>query len=570
MAEPDYYEVLQVQPSAEWEVIEAAYRRLARKYHPDVNKSAEAGQRMRELNAAYEVLCNPIFRRDYDRRRGSYGGFVSPEPTADPAVTEQPSTSQRKTAWKPQGLPANFYSTPGTRPAAHSHAGEAPLPEFSFSFGFNAIAILLAAGLVVRLGLAFLPGFNVDMGVFTFWSIQLAEKGPWHFYDEDFFTDYAPGYMYVLLLIGKLREWFSLSDGQVEYVLKLPSIAADLASAYLLYRLLDTRRLEVRLGAAALYLLFPAALLIGAVWGQVDSMLAFFLLLSVYYIGRERPVAGAVAFTAGFLVKPQAIAALPFLALWIMRQRPPEWREVASGIRLPVPPAVWYKCAGAGVAVLLVLIFPFFTYKPWDLISQLYDATNVENYRTNSFWAYNFWNLGGLFDWGFKPDVAGIKPGEGEWMGFSHRLWGTMMFAASTVLILIATRRSKGTGMLALGTALSVLAFFLFLTRMHERYAFAVFLPFLAACALLESRLLWASFAGLSLVHFFNLYHVYVYYNPNGLRWESFYALFGKADFLGTGLETVQVLSIIMVASFPVLLAAAYVLSVRSEQEEAA
>ncbi len=448
------------------------------------------------------------------------------------------------------------------------HAGEEPLAEFSFRI--NAIAGLLAVALVLRLLLAFLPGFDVDIGVFRFWSIQLAEKGPWHFYDEDFFTDYAPGYMYVLLLIGKLREWFDLTDGQVEYVLKLPSIAADLASAYLLYRLLDTRRLEVRLGAAALYLLFPAALLIGAVWGQVDSMLAFFLLLSVYYIGKDRPVAGAVAFTVGFLVKPQAIAALPFLALWIMRHRPPEWREVVAGIKLPVPPDVWWKCAGAGVAVLLVLIFPFFTYKPWELVSQLYDATNVENYRTNSFWAYNFWNLGGLFDWGFKPDVAGIKPGEGEWMGLSHRLWGGIMFATSTTLLLFATRRSEGTGMLALGAALSVLAFYLFLTRMHERYVFAFFLPFLAACVLLQSRLLWASFVGLGLVHFFNLYHVYVYYNPNDLRVEGFYKWFEKTDFLGTGFETVQVLSIIMVASFPLLLAAAYVLSARSEREETA
>lgn len=96
MAEPDYYEVLQVQPSADWEVIEAAYRRLARKYHPDVNRSPEAGQRMRELNAAYEVLCNPTLRRDYDTRRRSHGHFASPEPTPDSVFTGQPSTSPRQ------------------------------------------------------------------------------------------------------------------------------------------------------------------------------------------------------------------------------------------------------------------------------------------------------------------------------------------------------------------------------------------------------------------------------------------------------------------------------------------
>jgi len=97
-SEPDYYEILQVHPSAEWEVIEAAYRRLARKYHPDVNKDVEAEQRMRELNAAYEVLSNPIFREDYDRRR-SYGGFAASEPISDSGfVSTVPASQPRSLA----------------------------------------------------------------------------------------------------------------------------------------------------------------------------------------------------------------------------------------------------------------------------------------------------------------------------------------------------------------------------------------------------------------------------------------------------------------------------------------
>jgi hypothetical protein len=63
------YRVLQVHPSAEPEVIEAAYRRLARKYHPDVNPDPGAAVRMRELSAAYDVLRDPARRAEYDRRR---------------------------------------------------------------------------------------------------------------------------------------------------------------------------------------------------------------------------------------------------------------------------------------------------------------------------------------------------------------------------------------------------------------------------------------------------------------------------------------------------------------------
>src|SRR5437660_1693912 len=59
------YEILQVDARAEPEVLEAAYRRLARKYHPDVSESAD-GARMKELNAAYAVLRDPQRRADYD------------------------------------------------------------------------------------------------------------------------------------------------------------------------------------------------------------------------------------------------------------------------------------------------------------------------------------------------------------------------------------------------------------------------------------------------------------------------------------------------------------------------
>jgi len=68
--EPDYYKILQVHPTAEPEVIEAAYRRLARKYHPDVNQDPAAAERMRDLNEAYDLLSDPNERSEYDQWRG--------------------------------------------------------------------------------------------------------------------------------------------------------------------------------------------------------------------------------------------------------------------------------------------------------------------------------------------------------------------------------------------------------------------------------------------------------------------------------------------------------------------
>ncbi len=63
----DYYQILGISRDADKEEIKRAYRRLARKYHPDVNKESGAEERFKEINRAYEVLSEPETRSRYDR-----------------------------------------------------------------------------------------------------------------------------------------------------------------------------------------------------------------------------------------------------------------------------------------------------------------------------------------------------------------------------------------------------------------------------------------------------------------------------------------------------------------------
>ena len=81
----DYYQSLGVARDAPAEAIKKAYRKLARKYHPDVSREADAEKRMKELNEAYAVLSDPEKRAAYDRLGRGYqpGQDFRPPPDWD-------------------------------------------------------------------------------------------------------------------------------------------------------------------------------------------------------------------------------------------------------------------------------------------------------------------------------------------------------------------------------------------------------------------------------------------------------------------------------------------------------
>ena len=111
MRPADPYRALQVHPEADPEIIQVAYRKLAQRYHPDVARGPDAARRMAELNAARDLLMDPVTRAAYDRTRRS----------ADAAARGTRSRDEGAGGEAPAAGPAG-----DPPPAAEAPAGPAP------------------------------------------------------------------------------------------------------------------------------------------------------------------------------------------------------------------------------------------------------------------------------------------------------------------------------------------------------------------------------------------------------------------------------------------------------------
>ncbi len=114
----DLYKTLQVDPEADPEVIQAAYRRLARKFHPDVATGPEAAARMTAINEAWGVLRDPALRAAHDRERerrssGSAGSADEPaasSPAAGGSASPRPHAGPSEGAPRPETVSRDWTS----------------------------------------------------------------------------------------------------------------------------------------------------------------------------------------------------------------------------------------------------------------------------------------------------------------------------------------------------------------------------------------------------------------------------------------------------------------------------
>jgi Gpi18-like mannosyltransferase len=370
------------------------------------------------------------------------------------------------------------------------------------------LGVMFGLALLIRLLIASHIGFKGDLRLFQLWAGRLDNVGPRHFYVTGQFQDYPPGYLYVLWLTGKI----SAAPGYL--LLKLPAMLADLGLAWFAGTLASRiaapalrERLPVRALVAAGVLFNPAVIALSAGWGQVDSVPAMLVVLTLLllYTGRPslgREIASFVSFAVAVAMKPQAGFVLPLLLYALYRRylhgrTTQQLIDGALSIGLvAVPALLLWSISGLAFGMGPVKLVRFYRHS-----ASVYPVTSAN--------AFNFW--GSIAFWRNDSTGANVL----RIAGIPALHVGEFLLLAGVVFVIWRVHRAIESGahealMLTVGSALVSLLAFTFLTRMHERYMFLALACLAPLVVVRPLRLAYAALSGLFLL---NLWYPFSYFN---------------------------------------------------------
>ncbi|HUY27996.1 MAG TPA: phospholipid carrier-dependent glycosyltransferase [Candidatus Binataceae bacterium] len=345
----------------------------------------------------------------------------------------------------------------------------------------SALVGLVGLAVIKTAMLPFFPGFGPDVGSYQAWALQISSLGPAHTYQQGYFLDYPPGYLYALWVAGIIARFTHATGDALRVIVESPAIVADFFLAFTIFAYVRrTSRPSIAYAALLMVALNPALLFDTVVWGQSDSVLTFTMWLSVIAILDDQYEIGWAMAAVSVLVKPQGLMLLPMLAWWTMLETP-VWRWVRVGL--------------VGIAVFIIGIAPFQIGHPWNWILDLYTSTAAYYHETS----VNAFNLIALLAGLRRQDsgtIAGIS-----WFGLGMSLLAPLY---GFVAWIVWRKRSAQTMVYA--AFITVFGFFMVAPRMHERYLYPA-LVFSIPLAL-ESTEMLAVFAILTLTTLFNLAYI--------------------------------------------------------------
>jgi Gpi18-like mannosyltransferase len=375
------------------------------------------------------------------------------------------------------------------------------------------LAAVLCLALTVRLLAAQSPGHGFDMHVNIGWAYSATQLGFARSYveqlNDNLLPNYPPPILMAFWLAGKV---YALGvSGNIDpmspsfsVAVRLPAIAADMATCIVLTRIArDTGAPRVGAWIALAYALHPVSIYNSSVWGQTDGIYALWMLLALHALARGRWAMVGVWTATALLTKPQAVTLVPVVAVIMLknaRHAVPFAAGAAIACAAILLPVVLGGALHAVVAVLGNIVSGYFNAANLDLHN--FWAAFHRTANAVSTGAYNFWAIFHRTARQSDTELAlGVIP---------FRTVGLLLAALATTLSLWRLRRSllaprsapeRQLAVLLAG-ALTVSAFFIFATAMHERYQFAfVVLALPVAMYSLAGGLLYATTSGLILLN---------------------------------------------------------------------
>lgn len=366
------------------------------------------------------------------------------------------------------------------------------LPEYS-------LTILILAALFVRILCAGLSkGFDNDTACFASWADRMFQVRPSGFYSPDTFTDYPPGYMYVLWLLGAIRNLTGMAYYSLPHLLllKVPAILCDMGCGLLLYR--EAKKKFTEYGAffvAAAYFFNPALILNSSVWGQVDSIFTLLVIIMCLSLIRGKMYPALICFGTGVLIKPHTLLFAPILFAGMLDHI----LSAEKNARLSLTVRLFFQCLSVGAGMIFLCV-PFGLEHVW----KQYFST-VTSYPYAAVNAYNFWGFFGL-NWVSQDNT---------FLGIPYSVIGwTCIAAAVAVTLLISLRSRKDREKYPFLGALLMISVFMFSVRMHERYLYPALALLLLAFLYRPCMQFFLCYGGFSVLHFYNTADVLFFYNP--------------------------------------------------------
>ena len=365
------------------------------------------------------------------------------------------------------------------------------------------IAVTLIAVAAHIIGAVSYYGHQTDMQCFIGWSEKVFSGGISSFYTSEGFHDYPPGYVYVMYVLGGIKNLLKLSSGTFSVFVKTPAMLADILTGLFVYKI-SSKKFSSALSAAfaALIMINPSVILNSSIWGQVDSVLSILCLLAVYLAAEKKTVASFFAFAAALLVKPQALFFAPVLIYAVIEE---VWLKDGFSLRKLIN---YFLYALGAVAAMVVLFMPF-GRNPAEGIAvvfrQYFDTIGQYNYMS-----VNAFNIYGAIGKNWAQ------------LGVVSTVFGYLMICV--VIAFSAYVFFKGKDKSKYYLTASVLSFGIYMlsVKMHERYAFPVIFMMMFALIYAPSTGKFNLFGLLSLSQFFNMaWILFIYQQDINLYYKS-------------------------------------------------